>query len=212
MLKKYSRYHLPAHVQPHVDYITPGVKLISTKKGRASKRSTGLGKGKGHGPLRRPKNTFGTFSHYNPSSLATCDEVITPECVKALYRIPLATKANPNNAMGIWEEGDFYDQEDLNLFFANYTPYIPQGTHPIANFVDGAVAPVPVFEGGGESTLDFELSYPLVYPQKLVLYQTDDINYSNENPTVGAFNTFLDAIDGVCIVVLQLKLHTDKFH
>jgi tripeptidyl-peptidase-1 len=130
------------------------------------------------------------------SSLAHCDELITPACVKALYDIPPATKANPGNAMGIFEEGDFYDQEDLNLFFQKYTPYIPQGTHPTPNFVDGAEAPVNVSEGGGESTLDFELAYPLLYPQKLVLYQTDDINYATENPTEGAFNTFLDAIDG----------------
>ncbi|ESZ95141.1 hypothetical protein SBOR_4473 [Sclerotinia borealis F-4128] len=191
-----DEYHLPAYVQPHVDYITPGVKLISTKKGRVSKRSTNLGREKGHGPLRRPKNAFNPHPYYDPSSLANCDETITPACIKALYHIPLANKANPNNAMGIWEEGDFYDQEDLNLFFANYTPYIPQGTHPIPGFVDGAVAPVSVSEGGGESSLDFELAYPLLYPQKLVLYQTDDINYSNENPTAGAFNTFLDAIDG----------------
>lgn len=106
--------------------------------------------------------------------------------------------------MGIWEEGDFYDQEDLDLFFANYTPYIPKGTHPIPNFVDGAMAPVSVEEAGGESLLDFELAYPLVYPQKLVLYQTDDINYAAENPTVGAFNTFLDAIDGVCLLIPPL--------
>ncbi|KAF7935516.1 hypothetical protein BELL_1052g00020 [Botrytis elliptica] len=192
-----DEYHLPAHVQPHVDYITPGVKLISTKKKSASKRSIlGGSKGKDHQPLRRPKSSSGGYSHHNSSSLATCDEVITPECIRALYRIPLASKANPNNAMGIWEEGDFYDQEDLDLFFANYTPYIPKGTHPIPNFVDGAVAPVSVEEGGGESSLDFELAYPLLYPQKLVLYQTDDINYSNENPTVGVFNVFLDAIDG----------------
>ncbi|EDO01044.1 hypothetical protein SS1G_03518 [Sclerotinia sclerotiorum 1980 UF-70] len=163
----------------------------------SSKRSIlEAGKGKGNEPLRRLKSSFEAYSHYNSSSLATCDEVITPECVKALYQIPPASKANPNNAMGIWESGDFYDQEDLNLFFANYTPYIPQGTHPTPNFVDGAVAPVPVSQAGGESLLDFELAYPLVYPQKLVLYQTDDINYSNENPPLGAFNTFLDAIDG----------------
>ncbi|TGO42774.1 hypothetical protein BHYA_0005g00390 [Botrytis hyacinthi] len=192
-----DEYHLPAHVQPHVDYITPGVKLISTKKKSASKRSIlGGSKGKDYEPLRRPKSSSGSYSHHNSSSLATCDEVITPECIRALYRIPLSSKANPNNAMGIWEEGDFYDQEDLDLFFANYTPYIPKGTHPIPNFVDGAMAPVSAEKGGGESLLDFELAYPLLYPQKLVLYQTDDINYSNEHPTVGAFNVFLDAIDG----------------
>jgi tripeptidyl-peptidase-1 len=135
--------------------------------------------------------------NYDPSSLATCDQLITPACVKALYDIPPATKANPNNSMGILEEGDFYDQEDLNLFFQKYTPYIPQGTHPTPNFIDGAEAPVNVSNGGGESTLDFELAYPLLYPQKLVLYQTDDYHYTVEKQPVGFLNTFLDAVDGV---------------
>lgn len=27
--------------------------------------------------------------------------------------------------MGIFEEGDFYAQEDLNLFYSNFTKYIP---------------------------------------------------------------------------------------
>jgi tripeptidyl-peptidase-1 len=190
------RYHLPANVRPHIDYITPGVKQITTKKRSLAKR----GIVKDHRPpLRHPKEAKYWPPHGNNNSLANCDKLITPECVKALYKVPQATLANPTNAMGIFEEGDFYDQEDLNLFFANYTPYIPQGTHPIANFVDGAQAPVSIDEGGGESILDFELAYPLLYPQKIVLYQTDDINYSNENPTVGAFNVFLDAIDGVSI-------------
>ena len=143
---------------------------------------------------------------FDPSSLATCDQLITPECVKALYDIPPATRANPNNPMGILEEGDFYDQEDLNLFFQKYAPYIPQGTHPTPNFIDGAEAPVNVSQGGGESTLDFELAYPLLYPQKLVLYQTDDYHYAVEKQPEGFLNTFLDAVDGVRIFRSRLSL------
>ena len=101
----------------------------------------------------------------NGTDLARCDVAITPACVKALYNVPNATKADPSNSIGIFEDGDFYAQEDLNLFFANFTPYIPQGTHPIPAFIDGAEAPVPVAQAGGESALDFELVYPLVYPQ-----------------------------------------------
>lgn len=110
--------------------------------------------------------------------------------------------------MGFFEQGDFYDQEDLNLFFANYTPYIPQGTHPIPNFVDGGVAPGNVSQSSGESNLDFLLAYSLVYPQKLVLYQTDDINYSGTNQILEGYNTFLDAIDGVGILVLWREVVT----
>ena len=101
--------------------------------------------------------------------------------------------------MGIYEEGDYYAQEDLDLFFANYTPHIPQGTHPTPAFIDGATAPTDVAHAGGESDLDFELAYPLLYPQTITLYQTDDLFYAtNPNSTsTGGFNTFLDALDGV---------------
>lgn len=63
--------------------------------------------------------------------------------------------------------------------------------------IDGAVAPVPVKQAGGESDLDFQLAYPIVYPIEIVLYQVDDPVYANyEIPTQGFGNTFLDALDG----------------
>lgn len=50
---------------------------------------------------------------------------------------------------------------------------------------------------GGESDLDFTISYPIIYPQNSVLYQTDDLNYATGIEGGGGFlNTFLDAIDG----------------
>jgi len=64
-------------------------------------------------------------------------------------------------------------------------------------FADGGEAPVVVGFAGGESDLDFELAFPIVYPQNITLYQVDDTYYSEgySNAT-GNFNTFFDAIDG----------------
>lgn len=60
------------------------------------------------------------------------------------------------------------------------------------------MAPIGLEGVGGESGLDFQLTYPLIYPQTITLYQTDDIYYSMglEQPSTGGFNTFLDALDG----------------
>lgn len=45
--------------------------------------------------------------------------------------------------------------------------------------------------------LDFQASYPLVYPDEVVLYQVDDYYYSNHyHDGQGLFNSLLDAIDG----------------
>jgi len=183
-------YHVPKHIQEHIDYITPGLKLMPS----VAKRGFGMSGHKGAlPPKRRPYH-----HHHTPSDLAHCDVAITPACIAALYGIPAGKLADPSNAMGIFEEGDFYSQEDLDLFFANFTPQIPQGTHPKPAFIDGAQAPVPVSQAGGESDLDFELAYPILWPQCTVLYQTDDINYATGViQTSGGFNTFLDALDGV---------------
>ena len=189
---------MPKNIQEHVDYITPGIKLHSSTKRGHEKRGQ-----HGHGLSRPAKNI--SPAEFQPSAtnpLATCDVAITPACIRALYEVPQFPHysrgvANPNNSMGIFEEGDFYSQEDLNLFFANFTSYIPNGTHPTPAFIDGANIPANA-PAGGESDLDFELAYPLIYPQTITLYQTDDYNYATgtNSTSSGGFNTFLDAIDG----------------
>lgn len=73
-------------------------------------------------------------------------------------------KANSINSLDILEEGSYYAQEVLDHLFRNFTPGIPQDTHPIPVFIDGSAAPVPVAYAGGESDLYFELAYPLIYP------------------------------------------------
>ncbi|KAL1966448.1 hypothetical protein VTN77DRAFT_4590 [Rasamsonia byssochlamydoides] len=195
-----EQYHVPQQIQEHIDYINPGIRLAAlskrgashAKRGVSVKRSANRALHDSRVPKRRP------LPGKTPSpGLDNCDKEITPECIKALYQIPPATKAHPNNSLGIFEEGDYYAQEDLNLFFANTSSNIPQGTHPIPAFIDGAEAPINVSEAGGESDLDFELAYPIVYPQTITLYQTDDFNYAtNESFTSGFLNTFLDALDG----------------
>ncbi|RAL08475.1 S53 family peptidase [Aspergillus homomorphus CBS 101889] len=181
-----DQYRLPQVVQPHVDYIKPGVLLPLTSRKRQAGRK----------PLRYQPAKKTTPS---PLSLATCDQAITPACIAALYKIPASSKnVSPNNSLGIFEEGDYYSQEDLNLFFQKFTRWIPQGTHPKPAFIDGAEAPVPVDEAGTESDLDFQLAYPIVYPQEITLFQTDDSNYASQQVyTSGFLNTFLDALDGV---------------
>lgn len=86
---------------------------------------------------------------------STCDKWISPECVRALYNvseIPEYPNGVPreDNAMGLFESGDFYSQNDLNIFFKNFTPKIPQDTAPTPAFIDGAIAPVGLEGVGAE--------------------------------------------------------------
>jgi tripeptidyl-peptidase-1 len=157
----------------------------------------------GHGTTPLKANPE-KLSPPSATNLSTCDVFITPACIQALYKLPntsdIYSAAGPraDNSLGIFEEGDYYAQEDLDLFFANFTPSIPKGTSPIAAFIDGAEAPINLEDAGGESDLDFELAYPIIHPQTITLYQTDDEFYAtNPNSTsTGGFNTFLDALDG----------------
>ena len=201
---------MPETIQKHVDYVTPGVDLrapnrLTQEKAKLMKRK--------NSPKHDPIKMVQMPAAVEQDNLTTCDVAITPACIRALYNFTqLNTTAQPGNEIGIFEDGDFYDQEDLNLFFANFTPYIPQGTHPTLDSIDGGVAPVPVTEAGGESLLDFELSFPIIYPQNATLFQTDDINYSDGNlSTAGIYNDWLDAIDGVsfhdCGRIVSLSIY-----
>lgn len=168
-----------------------------TPDGLLRKRAHGAKSLKGQQPKSRPA----PYMPERKTSLETCDVAITPACLRALYHFDAPSpyaKVNPNNSLGIFEEGDFYSQKDLDLFFTNFTSYIPNGTHPILDSVDGGEAPVATKNAGGESDLDFELAYPIIYPQTITLYQVDDLFYAEggNGTTDGIFNTFFDAIDG----------------
>jgi tripeptidyl-peptidase-1 len=114
-----------------------------------------------------------------PANIQGCDRNITPACLKALYKIPDADpkKSDPKNIMGLYESGDTYAQEDLNLFFAKYAANVPQGTHPTLDSIDGGAAPVaPNSEfNTGESDIDMEIAYSLIYASSFpkVSYRLD---------------------------------------
>ena len=197
------RYYLPEHVREHVDYITPGIKLLTPSYSRSDpdlqKRTFGV-TSPGHHlqpPLKKPVPPPGIQALVNAPLAATCGTAITPACIMTLYNITKATKAASGNQLGIFEDlGDVYSQTDLNDFFASLAPNIPQGTHPILDAIDGAKAPNPVTSAGAESDLDFQISYPIIYPQNSILYQTDDPVYEANYVYQGFLNNFLDAIDG----------------
>lgn len=180
-------------MQEHIDYINPGIRLP-----RVNRLSLNARQDAALGPVHEPK-TRPFAEPVNIDNLATCDRAITPKCIQALYEIPPQQLTSVYNPLGLFEEGDYYAGEDLDLFFKNVSPNIPKGTRPILNSIDGGHAPVPINNAGIESDLDMQLAYPIIYPQGLKLYQTDDINYATgKKQSNGFLNTFLDAIDGVC--------------
>ncbi|OGM51265.1 aorsin [Aspergillus bombycis] len=189
-------YHVPETVQSHIDYITPGVKHLEIREERPAekrsreKRSFGI-----LPPILRPLTL--PLEELLGQLLVLCDVAVTPACIQAMYNVTDGDKATKGNELGIFEDlGDIYSQDDLDLFFSTLAHKIPSGTHPILNAIDGAQAPADTTNAGTESDLDFEISYPLIWPQNSVLFQTDDPVYQNNYTYNGFLNNFLDAIDG----------------
>ncbi|OTA89598.1 hypothetical protein M434DRAFT_103855 [Hypoxylon sp. CO27-5] len=198
-----DEYHLPRHIREHVDYITPGIRLVlgpnENKKRLSSKKRAFL-------TLNRTGHAFGTtllsnslplpLSQLNSTNLTHCDTVMTINCIRALYQIPKPSKATPGNELGMYEYADVYNQIDLDRYWRDFAPEIPQGYGPQVRGIDSGIAPGP--QGRGiESYLDLDLAHPLLYPQGVVIYQVEDENYADGSfDHKGLFNNFLDAIDG----------------
>lgn len=200
-----DEYHVPAYLSEHIDYITPGVKLSHNLRKRG-----GAGWRHRPHPPRRPwrkpvPHHHGPWplppaAHGLPPDLRHCGINITPPCLRALYNLPLGTIDDPANSPGFFEQGDYYAQEDLNLYFKHYVPQIPNGTEPIRKLIDGAEAPVPLHDptNTGEADLDLQIGFSLVYPTIPTVYQVDDKHYAvNEVAKDNLFNTFLDAVSSV---------------
>ncbi|KAK6088557.1 Pro-kumamolisin [Seiridium cupressi] len=210
-----EEYHVPLELRDHIDYITPGVKLradpgkLRTMKRRQEREAL---KKREVRPMYTNLEFFtdekGAATGLPPLNSTVCDMYVTADCIRTQYSIPNNTLATPGNELGIFESlDDHYSKEDLDTFFATLYPYIPQGTYPEERLVDGAIGAVEDVPGytqedaGVESDLDFEAAWPLIWPQKTVLFQTDDEYYEiNQTeagtPYFGFYNTFFDAIDG----------------
>jgi tripeptidyl-peptidase I len=213
-------YHLPVEIRSHVDYITPGIKL------RADPGSLSKLNRRSHAEDLKKRGVQAAHTDVMPLSVveegvldgqpqvdittlteADCDLYVTAACMRYQYNIPNNTLAAAGNELGIFESlDDHYSKYDLDVFFSTLYPYIPNGTYPIERLIDGAVgsieeAGLPEDDAGEESDLDFMSSWPLIWPQKTVLFQTDDQYYeinqtALDTPYLGFYNTFFDALDG----------------
>jgi len=186
-----EEYHLPAHVAPHVDMVTPTVHFTSVKRGVERPGTTIMPGAPGQGihphplPLTQPEA--------NAADLSKCNTQITPACLKALYGINYTPVAASKNSYGIVEyTPQAYLAKDMDLFMQKFDPS-QVGKRPILNSIDGGVVQTTTqdFNHNGESDLDLQYGMALVgNKQPITLYQVGDTVEG------ASFNDFLDAIDG----------------
>ncbi|KAJ5745382.1 subtilisin-like protein [Penicillium odoratum] len=198
-----DEYHVPEHVQRHIDYITPGVKLTPVlKKHTKAKRASQLQGVKANSKVMAAEEEAYTIPDKALSlakDLQGCGYNMTATCIKALYDIPDAKTAVKGNSLGLYEQGSYFAESDIDLYYKTWAPWVPQGTYPIPALIDGANYSVPAYSSlnSGEADIDIDLAYALIYPQTVTLYQVDDQIYEPEEvATTNLFNTFLDALDG----------------
>jgi tripeptidyl-peptidase-1 len=77
-----------------------------------------------------------------------------------MYQIPSGTSATLGNSLGLYEQGDYFAESDVDSFFAAYAPWVPQGTYPVPALIDGANYSVPAYSAlnGGEADIDIDIA------------------------------------------------------
>ncbi|EGX88268.1 alkaline serine protease AorO, putative [Cordyceps militaris CM01] len=185
-----DEYSLPKEIAAFVDFVYPAVSLGQMQRRDGPAPVSGASDKYGvKEPLRalapgvlerlssNSQSPPANSSKCHPRSPSTqpesvgCDELITPECIRAMYKIPLENKPEYVNSLGIWETDDMFDQEDMDLFIEQYAPNVPRGTKPQLDLINGATAPVRQADGGEESLLDLQMAYPIIQPQNIILFQ-----------------------------------------
>ena len=68
-----DEYHLPRHMQQHIDYVSPGIKLIAPRSKAVAKRDLEKRRVGRIGQFRSLGSQQGGV--YNPNDLSNCDEV-----------------------------------------------------------------------------------------------------------------------------------------
>lgn len=132
------------------------------------------------------------------TGVKNCSELITIDCLRAIYGIPVGKTNHSGNELGIAEWADYLYLPDLAIFFENFTnPKIPSDTVPEFISIDGGKPSNLTVANAAEvveSALDFQTSYSIIWPQGIRLYQNGD---SVNVDSVGTFNIFLDALVGL---------------
>lgn len=155
-----EEYSLPRHVKEHVDFVTPSIHFDAKIKLRSDEPVAGVSK-RETPKLGRPGGwsmpKFGRWLNRNQiiQELANCDEQIVPDCLRALYEMPIDSVYNSKNSYGIVEyTPQAYVPSDLDLFFANFSSK-QVGERPILDSIDGGY-PQQIdmsFDYNGESDL-----------------------------------------------------------
>ncbi|KAH7909600.1 peptidase S8/S53 domain-containing protein [Hygrophoropsis aurantiaca] len=184
-----DHYHLPAHVAPHVDFVTPTIHFDAVLSKREIPGDIGLAGDSAFGP-KTTGETIPDTSFTN--DLKDCHTTITPDCLKALYNIKYTPVAGSKNSFAVvqYTPAGFL-QSDLDMFAKKFNTGWA-GKPPKLVSIDGGVVQTTnrSFEYDSEASVDIEYSSALLTTkQNVTVYQVGDLVEG------ASFNNFLDALD-----------------
>ena len=142
-----------------------------------------------------------------PVDLQHCGQATTPACIRALYDVPSPAmvardfSGNSSTTLGVFEALNYYNQSDLDQYFATFAQHVPAGTHPSLQSVEEAQvnesAPAQLRI---ESNADLDILYALTCPKNITLYQVDaEAGYQQATADDSLFigiSNLLAALDG----------------
>jgi tripeptidyl-peptidase-1 len=177
---RHARYHVPEHLQPHINYITPSIKLTPVvKRTVMAKRGTPYAVKAPIHVENEESQTISAAAAALPPALQNCSTNITPACIKALYVIPDAPAAVPGNSVRLYQQGSYFAKEDIDAYMAKYAHYVPQGTYPINASIDGASYSVPPASAlnTGEANIDIDMTLVIHELANFAGLITDELRY-----------------------------------
>ncbi|KAJ6255895.1 Aorsin [Drechslerella dactyloides] len=211
-------YSLPEEIHTHVDLILPTLhwdihaeepsspkqrSLRRLAKRSKAKRTTGaivdsLGTGFRSSGARRltqsDTNHLNKLANPKYATVATCDEAITPDCLRQLYNFGVNHNPMKGNSFAVVSfTPQTYLQQDMDNFFGNFSP-IQVGSGPIVKSINGGYVLPQTGDwwNAVETNMDLQYAMSLVYPQDVTLFQVGD----GLQGTKEEYNNFLNAIDG----------------
>ncbi|KIJ31470.1 hypothetical protein M422DRAFT_266848 [Sphaerobolus stellatus SS14] len=141
-------YSIPASLKGHINVIHPTVNFPQLN----SKGEIGLS-------APRVQTKFGQLnSSASTAPAIPCSEGLTPPCLQSLYGIPSTPAPSvPNNAIAVSGFVDqFAQDQDLELYLANFVPNINPNTSFQTQVLDGGANTQGPNDGGIEANLDIQ--------------------------------------------------------
>lgn len=156
-------YSLPDEIADHVDIIQP-----TTRFGQPKQTKSTIFKTEPMGLMKALKSIPGTLT---AAALASCNSVVTPACIKALYNIKYTAKATGNKIAFASYLNEYARYKDLASFEKTYATNAV-GQNFSVELIQGGLNDQSSSEDSGEANLDAQYVIGTSAPIPMLEYST----------------------------------------